>query len=99
MTQRTIVATLNSRLPYMHEQFGVKKLALFGSFAAGTAGKRSDVDLFIEFDRPVGLKFMRLAEYLEKLLGRKVEVLTPEGLKGIRAKTVADSIRKGMRYV
>jgi len=83
----------------MHEQFGVKKLALFGSFAAGTAGKRSDVDLFIEFDRPVGLKFMRLAEYLEKLLGRKVEVLTPEGLKGIRAKTVADSIRKGMRYV
>lgn len=99
MTQRTIAATLNSKLGYLHEQFGVKKLALFGSFAAGTAGKRSDVDLMVEFDRPVGLKFMRLTEYLEKLLGRKVDVLTPEGLKGIRAKTAAASIRKGLKYV
>ena len=53
----------------------------------------------IEFDRPVGLKFMRLTEYLEKLLGRKVDVLTPEGLKGIRAKAAAASIRKGLKYV
>jgi len=53
----------------------------------------------VEFDRPIGLKFMRLAEYLEKLLGRKVDVLTPDGLKGIRTKTAADSIRKGLKYV
>jgi len=98
MTQKTIVAALNGKRAYMHEQFGVKKLALFGSFAAGTAGKSSDVDLMVEFDRPIGLKFMRLAEYLEKLLGRKVDVLTPDGLKGIRAKTAADSIRKGLKY-
>ena len=84
---------------YLHEQFGVKQLALFGSFSAGTATKNSDVDLVVEFDRPMGLKFVRLSEYLEKLLGRKVDVLTPEGLKGIRVKTTADSIRKGLKYV
>ena len=86
-------------MDYLHEQFGVKQVALFGSFAAGTAKRNSDVDLVVEFDRPMGLKFVRLSEYLEKLLGRKVDVLTPEGLKSIRAKTAADSIRKGMRYV
>lgn len=84
---------------YLHEQFGVKQLALFGSFAAGTAKKNSDVDLLVEFDRPMGLKFVRLSEYLEKLLGRKVDVLTKEGFKRIRVKTAADSIRKGLRYV
>lgn len=99
MTQKTVVTTLRANMGYLHEQFGVKQLALFGSFAAGTAKKNSDVDLLVEFDRPMGLKFVRLSEYLEKLLGRKVDVLTREGLKGIRAKTAADSIRKGLRYV
>jgi hypothetical protein len=99
MTQRKIFATLNGKLPYLHSQFGVKKLALFGSFAAGTAGKSSDVDVMVEFDRPVGLKFMCLTEYLEKLLGRKVDVLTLDGLNTIRAKTAADNIRKGLKYV
>jgi predicted nucleotidyltransferase len=99
MTQRTMISTLNSSLPYLHEQFGVRKLALFGSFAAGTAGKKSDVDLVVEFDRPIGLEFMRLAGYLEKLLGRKVDMLTRDGLKGIRAKTAAANIRKGLKYV
>lgn len=99
MTQKTVVTTLRANMGYLHEQFGVKQMALFGSFAAGTAKKNSDVDLLVEFDRPMGLKFVRLSEYLEKLLGRKVDVLTKEGLKGIRAKTAADSIRKGMKYV
>jgi predicted nucleotidyltransferase len=99
MTQKTMVTTLRANMGYLHEQFGVKQLALFGSFAAGTAKKNSDVDLVVEFDRPMGLKFVRLSEYLEKLLGRKVDMLTPEGLKGIRAKTAADSIRKGLKYV
>ena len=99
MAQKTVVAALRAKMGYLHEQFGVKQLALFGSFAAGTATKDSDVDLVVEFDRPVGLKFVSLAGYLEKLLGRKVDVLTQEGLKGVRAKTAADSIRKGLKYV
>lgn len=99
MTQKTVVTTLRANMGYLHEQFGVKQLALFGSFAAGTAKKNSDVDLLVEFDRPMGLKFVRLSEYLEKLLGRKVDVLTREGLRGIRAKTAARSIRKGLKYV
>jgi predicted nucleotidyltransferase len=46
---------------------------LFGSFARGDADLASDVDLVVEFDRPIGLRFMELCDYLEECLGREVE--------------------------
>jgi len=53
----------------------VKSLELFGSVARGSAGEDSDIDLLVEFDRPVGLfHFIRLQEHLEALLGRKVDL-------------------------
>jgi predicted nucleotidyltransferase len=61
---------------------GVTSLALFGSFARDEAGPDSDVDLLVEFDRPVGLfAYIALKEYLEGLLSRTVDLVTPETLK------------------
>lgn len=56
---------------------GVIRAELFGSFAAGTAGPDSDLDLLVAFGRPVTL-FQRLdlAEELSRQCGRKVDVLT-----------------------
>ncbi|MGH2584230.1 MAG: nucleotidyltransferase family protein, partial [Dehalococcoidia bacterium] len=60
----------------------VKSLALFGSVARDEAGADSDVDLLVEFDRPVGLfAFFDLQEYLEGLFGSRVDLGTPDGLK------------------
>lgn len=54
----------------MHARFGVARLALFGSVACDEARQDSDVDLLVEFDRPVGLfRFMELQSHLEDLLG------------------------------
>lgn len=62
--------------------FGVKRWGLFGSFVTGRQTNESDVDILVEFE--VGKKsfdnFMRLAAFLEKQIGRRVEVLTPESL-------------------
>jgi predicted nucleotidyltransferase len=58
-------------------EYGVKRIGLFGSHAKGAPSERSDVDLVVEFARPIGLKFIEFAEYLESLLGKKVDVLTP----------------------
>lgn len=54
----------------------VKKAAVFGSFARGTANKRSDVDILVEFSKPKGLDFIRLKLALESKLKRKVDLLT-----------------------
>jgi len=50
---------------------------LFGSYAKGHPNESSDVDLVIEFERPIGFRFFELLDYLEALLGQKVDVLTP----------------------
>jgi len=63
-------------------EFGVKSLALFGSVARDEAQSGSDVDILVEFDRPVGLfEFIDLKNYLEKLLGSRVDLGTPASLK------------------
>jgi len=63
-------------------QHGVKSIRLFGSIARNEATPDSDIDLLVEFNRPTGLfAFFRLQNFLEKLLGRKVDLGTPDGLK------------------
>jgi predicted nucleotidyltransferase len=61
---------------------GVRQLGLFGSFARGKPGPSSDVDLLVEFEpgKKTFGAFMQLAFYLEDLLGRRVELVTPESL-------------------
>jgi predicted nucleotidyltransferase len=79
--------------------YGVKRLGLFGSYAKDSAGPNSDVDLLVEFEKPLGFKFIDFAEEVEQLLGKKIDVLTPEGLKGIRIRRVAEDIAKSIVYV
>jgi predicted nucleotidyltransferase len=62
--------------------FGVLNLSLFGSFANGKLHSESDVDLLIEFDPKQKSydNFINLSFFLEDLLGRKVEIVTPQSL-------------------
>ncbi len=61
---------------------GVKSLALFGSVARDESTSESDVDLLVEFEHPVGLfDFIGLQQYLESLLGCKVDLGTTRSLK------------------
>jgi predicted nucleotidyltransferase len=61
---------------------GVRRLALFGSFARSEAGPESDVDLLVEFapQQKSFDRFMRLCDLLEERLARRVEVVTTEAL-------------------
>lgn len=63
-------------------RFGVRRLALFGSVLRGQARSESDVDLLIEFDpaQKTFDNFMGLSLFLEELLDRRVEIVTPEFL-------------------
>lgn len=50
------------------KRFSVKTLLLFGSVARDEADAGSDVDLLVEFEKPVGLfTFIELKEYLEEI--------------------------------
>lgn len=99
LTRETITQRLRECYPYLAAEFGVRRLGLFGSFARGTASEGSDVDVVVEFQRPIGLRFVELVDYLEQLLGRKVDVLTPAGVQAIRVKDVAQKISESVIYV
>lgn len=99
LTKDEILKHLSESSEYLLAEYGVQKIGLFGSFAIGRAGEHSDIDLVIDFDRPIGLKFIELIDYLERLLGRRVDVLTPAGINGIRRSSVAKSIVESIVYV
>ncbi|GAQ94096.1 hypothetical protein TAGGR_1268 [Thermodesulfovibrio aggregans] len=63
------------------EKYGVIKIGIFGSFARDEQKEVSDVDILVEFEKPIGLKFFELADHLEEILGIKVDLFTPNALK------------------
>jgi predicted nucleotidyltransferase len=99
LTREKVLELLQANYPFLAGEFGVSKIGLFGSFAKGQPDETSDIDIVVEFDRPIGYRFVDLVEYLENLLGRKVDVLTPAGIQGIRIERVAKSIVESIVYV
>jgi uncharacterized protein len=82
MKRDQVIRILAERRSELHENYAVKTLALFGSVARDEARHDSDVDLLVEFSRPVGLfQFIGLQQYLESLLGCPVDLGTVTSLK------------------
>ena len=81
MKLKAISTLLKHHRADLHQR-GVKSLAVFGSMARGEATPDSDIDVLVEFSRPVGLfEFIRLKMYLENLTGRSVDLVTPDALR------------------
>ena len=99
LTREKITNILSEKSEYLTETYRVKKIGLFGSYAKGTQTEVSDIDIIVEFETPLGFKFMEFADYLEEILGKPVDVLTIGGLQGIRIPHVAQSIRESIVYV
>jgi predicted nucleotidyltransferase len=101
--REAVFQRLRLALPYLRRRYGVVRLSLYGSFARGAAVKDSDVDLLVELSRPLGLEFVSLAQYLERQLGRKVDLVTLETLRqsltSRRYRAIALSIQKSMADV
>ena len=99
LTKQEITRILRENYPYLTSEYGVKRIGLFGSYAKDSPTETSDVDLVVEFERPIGFHFTEFAEYLESLLGKRVDVLTPAGIQGIRIERIARSIEESIVYV
>ncbi len=95
MKRDAVMQTLKQQNAELAKRFGVKTLLLFGSVARNEATSVSDVDLLVEFDRPVGyFGLFALQDYLEKLLGCSVDLGTPNSLKPyIREHVMGELIR------
>ena len=92
--REAVLAALSARRPEL-DSHGVRSLLLFGSTARNEATSDSDVDLVVEFDRPVGFfALTRLRLDLEAWLGRRVDLLTADALRPeIRERVLREALR------
>ncbi len=94
MKRDEVLNVLKAQQEILAEQFGIKSLYLFGSTARDEARPGSDVDLLVEFNRPLGLfEFIDLQQTLESLLNCKVDLGTKRSLKNhIRKDVLREAI-------
>lgn len=97
LTKEQILALLKQNKAYLSSEYGVKRIGVFGSYARGHPTSASDVDIVVEFERPIGFRFVEFAEYLESLLGRKGDVLTPSRVATRACRTASPSVMPGCR--
>ena len=82
MSRQKTLQLLGAHKPYLAKQFGVVKLALFGSVARDTAAAASDVDVLVSFDGPAtSARYFGVKFYLEDLLGCPVDLVTDKALR------------------
>ncbi len=99
LTREQVADLLREKYPHLVAEYGIKKIGLFGSYAKGIPDETSDVDIVVEFERPIGFRFIEFTEYLERLLDKKVDVLTHAGIQGIRISRIAKDIEESIVYV
>ena len=95
MTRQEVLDKLEANRSELR-QMGVKSLSLFGSLARDEAVDDSDVDLLVEFDRPIGLfQFIRVQQHLQEILGvNRVDLVMLDALhEELRDDILRDAIR------
>ena len=80
-SKQDLLVTLSNNREII-KSYGVNSLGIFGSFSRGSFNDASDVDLLVNFspEKKSFNNFMDLSFFLENLLGRKVEIVTPQSL-------------------
>ncbi|MEO5348430.1 MAG: nucleotidyltransferase family protein [Magnetococcus sp. YQC-3] len=82
MRRASVMQLLVQHKEHLHREFGVTRLALFGSTVRETAGADSDVDLLVSFDGPAtSARYFGVQFYLEDLLQCPVDLVTDKALR------------------
>ncbi len=76
-----ILSKLAELKPILIKDFSVKEIGLFGSYADNSNSEESDIDILVEFEKPIGWKFFTLELFLENIFNKKVDLFTKNALK------------------
>lgn len=91
-----IKSVISGQIAGFRKNYNLSKIGVFGSMAKGDNTNNSDVDILVEFSKPVSLfKFIELEQTLSKILGRKVDLVTKNALKS----TIKNEILNETIYV
>lgn len=76
-----IKKVLETIKPDLLHKYNVTEIGLFGSVLRNDFTPKSDVDIIIDFSKPIGIEFIDLANFIEKKINRKVDLVSRNGIK------------------
>lgn len=95
MQQKEIKKKLRILKPLLPDRFSVERIGYFGSYSRNEQTDKSDIDILVEFRKPIGWEFFDLKEFLENELNIKVDLVSSRALK----EQLRDSILKQVQYI
>jgi predicted nucleotidyltransferase len=81
----------------IRERYGIVIIGVFGSYARGEEEEGSDIDILVEIERPIGLKFFEFWDRLEGIVGLRVDVVTYDAIR--ERPLLLKSIEEDLAYV
>ncbi|MBL8181563.1 MAG: nucleotidyltransferase family protein [Blastocatellia bacterium] len=75
-----LIASEREKIAEICRRNDISFCGLFGSFARGEGNSESDIDLLVRFSKPKGYDFLDAAIEIEEALGKKVDLITENGL-------------------
>lgn len=82
MTELNAIKQILTQLkPELMQKYFVNSIGLFGSIVRDDFTDKSDIDIIVDFSRPIGIEFIDLANYIESKLSKKVDLVSRNGVK------------------
>ncbi|MCE6990981.1 nucleotidyltransferase family protein [Dyadobacter sp. CY323] len=88
----SIKQTLTELKPELVEKYHVSSIGLFGSVVRDDFSKSSDVDIIVDFNQPIGIEFVDLADYIEQKIQKHVDLVSRKGIKEKYYQNISDEI-------
>ena len=76
-----IRTVLGKHRNYLFQTYPIKSIAIFGSYAREDNTEDSDLDILVEFNDKIGVRFIDLADEIEDIVGLKVDLVSRNGIK------------------
>ena len=93
-TSAEIERILKKNIQNLEKDYNLNSLGIFGSFVKSEQNHDSDLDILVDFEKPIGLlKFIKLENDLSKILGIKVDLVMKKALKPNIGKRILEEIR------
>ena len=94
-TLSDILSVLRRERARLFAKYGLKSMAVFGSATREDFTPESDVDIMVEFERPIGMDFFDLEQDLASIVSRKVDLVMRTAVKP----HYMEFIQKDLKYV
>ena len=93
LSKEQLLDVLTKDIDRLRTKYKVNFLGLFGSYSRGEQNASSDVDVLVDFEEsPNFFEFMDIAEELEELIRKPVDLVSKNSLRGNRGKIILEEV-------